>query len=216
MSRTRFEMHFHTKESSPCGKVPAKTGVDLYQKAGFNGIVVTDHFSKSVYGGPEGEDWEEICNKFLRGYHLAKDAAKESDFQIFLGMEIRFPHDENDFLLYGINEEFVRRNPWIYMEELDRLYEIARKENLLIVQAHPFRNNCFLASVELLHGIEVFNGNPNHDSRNDLAAEAAKRHNLIKIIGSDFHRIGDISDKRFELEGMPISEQELVMLIKSK
>lgn len=64
---------------------------------------------------------------------------------MYLGMEIRFPHDENDFLVYGMKEDFFARYQWIYMKELPDLWEIAEAERLTIIQAHPFRKMCFPA-----------------------------------------------------------------------
>lgn len=212
---TKFEMHFHTEESSPCGKISAKKGVELYKKAGYNGLVVTDHFSEIVYGGEEDGKWEDICERFLVGYRHAKKSVKNGDFKVFLGMEIRFPDSDNDFLVYGINEDFPRQYPWIYMKGLKFLYDVAKEKNLLIVQAHPYRGSCFLAPVEFLHGIEVYNGNPRQNSRNELALKAAHDNGLLKITGSDFHQEEDISGRFFELKSMPCMEQELVELIKS-
>ena len=128
-----------------------------------------DHFSEYACG-KEGP-WEDICSRFLEGWRLAKETAESagSGFQVYLGMEIRFPHDENDFLVYGMTEEFFQKYPWIYEKELPDLYQIAEKEGMTIIQAHPFRSVCFPADPECLHGIEIFNGNPRHDSHNDLA-----------------------------------------------
>ncbi len=52
----------------------------------------------------------------------------EGNFRVYLGMEIRFPHDENDFLVYGMDEEFFFRHPWLYMKELPELWQIADGE----------------------------------------------------------------------------------------
>ncbi len=212
MSLYKFEMHFHTDESSPCAKVPAKEAVEIYIKAGYDGIVITDHFYKSYCGSPEEYNWEEVCEKFLKGYRLAKECETES-FKILLGMEIKFPDACNDFLVYGITEKFLEENPWIYTKDLEYLYSVADKYNLLIVQAHPFREKCYFAQAEFLHGIEVFNGNPDHDSRNILAEKAAEIYNLIEIKGSDFHEEKGISHNYHLLKKMPINESDLVNIL---
>ena len=215
MDKTKLEMHFHTMETSPCGEVPAKRGVEIYQNAGYDGIVVTDHFSRIVSGGPETGTWEEICDKFLTGYRYAREAAKNKKIKIFLGMEIRFLDNDNDYLVYGISEELLKQNPWIYMKGLAELYELAKEKNLLIIQAHPYRKYCQLAPVEFLHGIEVYNGNPRHNSRNELAMTAAKKYGLLQLTGSDFHQEEDISGRFQEINHMPETEQELVNILKA-
>lgn len=210
-----IELHFHTAESSHCGRVPAADGVRQYKENGYSGIVVTDHFSEHERGGPKGNSWNEVCNRFLTGYHAAKKAAEDMDFHVFLGMEIRFTHDENDFLVYGFAEEFLKRHPWIYMKELPDLAELAKKENLYITQAHPFRPKCSLADPIYLHGIEVYNGNPRHDSHNDLALRAAKEYQLGMTVGSDFHQPEDLSDRCAGFERMPHTEQELEEMLRN-
>lgn len=210
----QLELHFHTDESSRCGKVPAAEGVRMYRQQGYDGLVVTDHFSKTACVDPEEigwgpEVWEEVCEKFLRGYQEAYKAAQGTFFQVYLGMEIRFPHDENDFLVYGFDKEFLRRHPWIYMKELPDLYEIAKEEGLTIVQAHPFRKKCFPGNTGCLHGVEIYNGNPRHDSHNELAEQLAAETGLVGTVGSDFHQPQDLAACSIEMESLPETEQDL-------
>ena len=44
-----YEMHLHTKDTSNCANVKASVAVEEYIKAGYDGIVVTDHLSPSTY-----------------------------------------------------------------------------------------------------------------------------------------------------------------------
>lgn len=210
----QIELHFHTAEASHCGKVPAEEGVRMYRDAGYSGIVVTDHFSRKERGGPGDGEWDKVCTRFLEGYYAAKAAAGEADFSVFLGMEIRFPYDENDFLVYGFSEDFLWRHPWIYMKDVKELKEIADREGLYIVQAHPFRPKCFLADTRCLHGIEVYNGNPRHNSHNERALYAAGKYNLGMTVGSDFHQPEDISLRRAGFSRMPCTEQELAEMLR--
>lgn len=208
-----IELHFHTAESSHCGRVPAEEGVRQYREAGYSGIVVTDHFSMKERGGPKDRQWNKVCARFLRGYHAAKVAAADMDFSVFLGMEIRFPYDENDFLVYGFTEEFLLEHPWIYMKGLKEFKELADREGLYIVQAHPFRPKCFLADTGCIHGIEVYNGNPRHNSHNDKALRAAEKYKLGRTVGSDFHQPDDIACRRAEFKWMPWTEKELAEML---
>lgn len=217
----QLELHFHTKESSRCGKVPAVEGIRMYLERGYDGVVVTDHFSKAACLDPEidgdgPEMWYRVCQKFLRGYWEAKRAADRTPLRVYLGMEIRFPNDENDFLVYGIDEGFLKKHPWIYMKELPDLYKIAQKEGLAVVQAHPFRKNCFLGDIGCLHGIEIYNGNPRHDSRNELAEQLALEKQLTGTVGSDFHQPQDLAACSVEMESLPKNEQELARRIREK
>ena len=42
-------------------------------------------------------------------------------------------------------------------------------------------------------GVEVFNGNPRHDSHNDLARRFAEEHGLRMLSGSDAHQPQDVA-----------------------
>ncbi len=225
-----FELHLHTDESSICGRVPAETAVALYMENGYDGFVVTDHFNPIACGGParfakggkelsEEESvywWNVVVDRFLKGYQTAKAAAEGKDFQVLLGMELRFPHDENDYLVYGIDEEFLRSNPWFYMQELPDFYKIAQEKGFTIVQAHPFRVMCFLANPRYLHGIEVYNGNPRHKSHNEVANAAADIYGKIKVQSSDFHQLEDISRHYMVFETMPQNSMDVARMLRAR
>lgn len=44
-----YETHFHTADVSTCAHISAQEAVGLYKKAGYSGVVVTDHFSKECF-----------------------------------------------------------------------------------------------------------------------------------------------------------------------
>ena len=69
---------------------------------------------------------------------------------------------------------------------------LCRKNGLLFIQAHPFRRGMKIIDWNILDGYEIYNGNPRHNSNNDIAEIWAKKHNKqIVVSGSDFHEIGD-------------------------
>ena len=46
----------------------------------------------------------------MSGYRLVK-AAEDESFDVILGMELRFVNEsENDYLIYGFTEEWLRAN----------------------------------------------------------------------------------------------------------
>lgn len=208
------ELHYHTSESSPCGRVPARKGLALYKAAGYDAVVITDHFSRSVCGRRDSRTWEEVVEGFLKGYQEAKKAGEELGLRIYLGMELRFPHDENDFLVYGLTKEDILSRPWLYEKELSQVYEDLNRNGIQIYQAHPFRRGCTPANPQHVNGIEVLNGNPRHDSNNHMAAAWAKDHNLPGICGSDFHQVEDLVGTGVYFESLPDSEKELARLLR--
>ncbi|MCC8023449.1 MAG: transposase, partial [Clostridiales bacterium] len=180
----RYELHCHTGESSSCSKVGARELVRRYRDASYSGVVITDHLS--LPNALPGQSWDEIVRRFLLGYQTAAAAAPEG-FRVMLGMELRFHESENDYLVYGFQPEFLYRNPDLLQWDIRKFSQTARRAGFLLIQAHPFRNGMTVCRPELLDGIEISNGNHNHDSRNDFAAAWAEKFGLIGTSGSDFH-----------------------------
>lgn len=209
-----LETHFHTAESSPCACVPAAAGVELYKKAGYDGIVVTDHFCANLQGDRGSRPWPAVVETFLSGWRAARRRGPEVGMDVFLGMELRFPGNEDDFLVYGFDEEFLFANPWLYEGELPAFSALARKAGLLVVQAHPFRLCCNRADPRFLDGVEVINGNPRHNSYNDLAQQWAVEHGKVRTAGSDFHEWEDCRGIGLRLPRGPASQAELPSLFR--
>ncbi len=195
MKKYLYEMHFHTKNTSNCANVPAKISVEEYIKAGYNGIVVTDHLSTSTYMkyGRELLPWKKKIDFFLRGYNEAKKTAN-GRIPVLLGMELRFrtSEGENDYLVYGINEDFLYNTPNLLEMNIRKFYELAQKNGFLVFQAHPFRVGMKVTNPKYLDGVEIFNGNPRHNSSNDIAEMWAKKYDLMVTSGSDYHEIEDL------------------------
>ena len=195
MKKYLYEMHFHTKNTSNCANVPAEIAVEEYIKAGYDGIVVTDHLSPSTYMkyGRELLSWKKKVDFFLRGY---KEALKTANgrINVLLGMELRFRHSEgdNDYLVYGITEEFLYSHPELLSLNSRKFYELCQKNGVLVFQAHPFRVGMKVTNPKHLNGVEIFNGNPRHNSSNDIAETWAKKYDLMVTSGSDYHEIEDL------------------------
>ena len=69
-----FETHFHTMEVSSCGRVPAAEGVRRYHAAGYDGIVVTDHYTEGFFGDmPADTSWRDKLDRYLTGWRAARD-----------------------------------------------------------------------------------------------------------------------------------------------
>lgn len=188
----KYEMHLHTKEFGWCASVYAKDIVDVYYNAGYDGICVTNHYFKEGMNLIKGDLWEDKIDEWLDGYNKAKAHARQYEgFNVILGAELKLEEGNEDFLLYGVTKDILVQNPEVFNLTLKEFYKFAKSNGILIFQAHPFRKWLNLRDVNYLDGIEVYNGNPRHDSMNSKAYEVANRNNLIMIAGSDYHEIGD-------------------------
>lgn len=195
MKQYLYEMHAHTSEVSPCSTVPADVMVKTYIESGYSGIVITNHFSRHIFN--RGSDypsydasWKEKVDYFLTGYQKAKEAAP-ADFTVLLGMEIAFLENDNDYLVYGLDENFLYENENLLEMGIKKFSELAHEHGLVVYQAHPFRDRMRVTIPTLLDGVEVHNGHPRHDSRNDIALHWAKKFGLKMVSGTDCHVLGE-------------------------
>ena len=187
-----YDPHTHTKETSKCGYVSAALTVERYHKNGFAGLVVTDHLHPEYLSGVDTDhDWQKVMDLFLAGYKAAKKRGDELDFDVILGVELRFPENDNDYLVYGIDENWLRSNPYVCCMSAQEFFDKFHDE-VLIIHAHPFRNGSAPVQETAVHGAEIINGNPRHANHNDMAWELCCRHPAyFRTAGSDAHEDGD-------------------------
>jgi len=190
----KTELHLHSAEVSDCGRAYSNEIADIYAEHGYSTVVLANHMSKFTYkskrnGAREDMTWEEKVDFYLNGYYTLKEAAR-GRFNVLLGMELRFYDCVNDYLVYGVTEEFLRSNgDLMALKNAKELRPLIDANGLLLYQAHPFRNGMKVTDPRYLDGIEVFNGHMDHDSRNDIACIWADKFNLRRTSGSDFHYV---------------------------
>ncbi len=183
----KYELHCHTKEVSRCGQVPARDIVRMYKEKGYSGIVITDHYSPLTFLPDKVFAPQKHIDYYLEGYRRALDEAGE-DFTILLGMELRFYATVNDYLVYGVTEEFLKNSGNLMMYYQNRFSKLAHNNNMLFLQAHPFRPLITRVCKSVLDGAEVYNGKAGSDSENVKAAKWAQSSGFpIRVSGSDFH-----------------------------
>lgn len=188
-----YEMHAHSKEVSVCSITYAKEMAKRYADKGYDGIVITDHMNAPTFKkvGLEDAPWDKKIDHYLTGFNALKEAA-EGRFNVLLGMEINFYNHPNDYLVYGITEDFLRSNGDIMAMTPAQFSKLAHENGLLMIQAHPFRRGMKIENWQILDGYEVFNGNPRHRSSNETAVQWAKLHGKTLVTsGSDFHEPED-------------------------
>jgi len=179
----KTELHCHTNFSG-CSNVPAADMVEKYVAAGYSTVVVTNHFN------PGHLSREGSFDKLVRGYFDAIEearAAAEGKLNIIAGMELTTHYMPNDFLLYGITEEFVRgigedifsTAPWHFKSRFEG-------EDIIVIQAHPFRFGQTTVDPIHVHGIEVFNGHTGQYSHNSFTKQWIKYMEGLGKIGDGF------------------------------
>lgn len=216
MALLKYELHFHTSEVSSCSKVSAADSVGWYRAQNYDGIVVTDHYTRQYFEEDDESSWEEKIDRYLCGYRLAVQAGQPLGLNILLGLEIRFDENNNDYLVYGMDRDFLIANPELYKLGIRSFHELTRRNNLLVYQAHPMRNGMTVINPLRVDGLEGYNGNPRQTSRNDIASLWAKKHDMRCISGSDFHQPGDEGRGGVVFKRPVLRQQELIAALASQ
>ena len=107
----KTETHLHTSEVSPCAHLTAAEMVARYHAAGYQTIIITDHFQNPYFERLGELPWQEKVERFLQGYDNAVLAAKEYGMHVILSAEIRFNDSPNHYLLLGIDRDFLKQRP---------------------------------------------------------------------------------------------------------
>lgn len=208
----KYELHCHTGCVSRCGRVEPEEIVKLYKEKGYSGIVVTDHYSPMTFD----RNWEpqKHIDFYLSGYRRMK-AASGDDFTVLLGMELRHYFTANDYLIYGIDEDFLFGAGNLMKIWEKGVFKLCRERGYIVYQAHPFRIGMRRCNPDYIDGVEIFNGKT-EKKLNDKAYEWAKENNKLMISGSDFHTVNNLA-KGGIITDKPIkSNADLLEVLKSQ
>lgn len=203
----KYELHAHTSE---CDKVATLGGADLvklYRGAGYNGMVITDHYFSLFFDWFKdelcGADHKRIIDRYLKGYYSAKNEGEKLGFSVIPGCEVRFDGSINDYLVYGLEESDFYELPCLNrLSNVDELIKVL-PDKAVVVQAHPFRDNMTVCDPKPLFGIELHNGCTD-SFRNKMARIYAEHYRKSMTSGSDVHcdkhiaRGGIISERRID------------------
>ena len=187
-----YDPRTRTAETSKCGHLYAAEVVDRYVRNGCSGLVVTDHLHPEYLSRIDTQhNWDMVMDHYLSGYHASKKRGDEVGLDVLLGAEFRFPENDNDYLVYGIDEQWLRSNPYACCMSAQEFYDKFHNE-VLIIHAHPFREGSAPVQETAIHGAEIINNNPRHENNNDQALAMCRRHpEYFRLAGSDTHRDGD-------------------------
>ena len=180
-----IDLHTHSSGISVCCKADVPTMVREAKKVGLDGIVLTNHYCKQYIGDTE---LQEYVGRYMAEYRYAAEYAEKEGLRCFFGIEVTLElHDRLHFLLYGVDENFLYSHPTMFDYTLAELYALAKKENAMLVQAHPHRKKKQLQDVSFMDGIEI-SCHPKYESTHlqELAQIAAKSGKILTC-GGDYH-----------------------------
>ncbi len=185
----KYETHMHTMEASACAHSTGADMADKYKAEGYTGIIVTDHFFNGNTAVPRNLPWEERIDLYCKGYENAKKRGDEIGLDVFFGIE--YGDGGSDFLVYGLDKNWLKKNDYILDIELTGFLELARHSGGIVFQAHPFRDYGYIRSTthapHFVDGIEAYNASHLDPAFNDRAKQYAGWYDLPITAGSDAH-----------------------------
>lgn len=184
----KYETHLHTSEASACAISGGAEMADYYKEAGYSGFVVTDHFFNGNTAIRRDLTWEKRVAQFCKGYENAKKRGDKIGIDVFFGFEYSFHGTE--FLVYGLDKEWLLNNPEIVDMELSRALKTMRTSGGMVIHAHPFREADYIKMIRLLpeqtDAVETLNAR-NNNVQNKRAEYYAGTYGKPCIAGSDIH-----------------------------
>lgn len=211
----RYETHLHTALGSKCSDLLPQAAVERYARLGYAGIFVTDHFLNGNTTVPKELAWVERVARYCEGFRAVRDCAQGSGLDVLFGLE--YSYKGTDFLVYGLGGEWLTAHPEIMEMTVREFCGFARAEGGLVVQAHPYREACYIDHIRLfpsdVDGLEVINAG--RDARcNRLADVLADEYGLRKTAGSDLHHGTQSALAGMEFESRLRSETDFTERIK--
>ena len=195
MPQYRWETHAHTAEGSACGKSPAAEMVRGAAHAGYDGIIITDHFYHGNTRPDRSLPWEEWVRQFCTGYHHAAETGADLGIRVLFGWE--YSWNGNDFLTYGLSPAWLAAHPETVTVSAPKYLQLVRDAGAFLVHAHPFRQAHYIEAIRLVPGavdaVEVFNGGNSDPAENARAAWYAESYGLPQTSGSDTHICTDFT-----------------------
>ncbi len=211
----KIELHCHTAPFSGCSDISSPEMIRYYREAGYEGLVLTNHLSPFEF--KNAKKYNKYLDEMMEDFEFLCDLGERAGIRVYLGAELRFPESFNDYLLYGIDEEFLRNIPLDCNTPETFAPYLKSHKDVLFIQAHPFRNGMTLCDPALLDGIEVYNLHPNHNSRIGFAAKYAEEEGFkVSTCGTDFHHLGQSALTALLTRELPENEKELARCIREE
>ncbi len=190
----KLETHCHTFNSSSCADTENQIIIDKYLKAGYGGIVATNHFSTHVYkNNLQGQSHKEKVDSFFKYIDEFCALAKKASLKAFWGVEVRAVDSCNssgtEYMIYGLDRKYFYDNKPLCALTQQELFALCEKAGAFMYQTHPFRATVLSGDPKFMHGAEAFNGHYHHPNNNNKAEDFCAVNGLIKMSGTDYHHI---------------------------
>ncbi len=209
----KIELHAHTYPCSGCSRISSEEMIHLLKKENYDAVVIANHF---FYDHGEYLKSEDPIKTYMKDFYDAKAMGEKEGIKVLLGAEYRFLESDNDYLVFGVDEAFLRNTLNRSDLGIESFYKEFHNENRLIIQAHPFRNSGTAVDLDFLDGLEIMNMHPYQKSRTAVAAKyAAENHAPIVTVGTDLHHHEHVGISALRTKVLPEDEVHLVQILRS-
>lgn len=218
MNEYLWETHMHTAETSRCGEVPGAEMVAAYHRAGYHGVVITDHFMNGYSVAASKPTWKAKIDTMYKGYRAAKAAGDALGMPVLYGCE--WTSLGADFLTFGVEPAFWYDQPDLTYLDIDSYVKRVHDAGGFVSQAHPYRAEAYLPPDvpkrwDIVDAYEVFNGSHADHSWDDQALAEARAHGLLQTAGSDAHRPPQIAKAAIAFDESFTSEADFLAALRA-
>ncbi len=186
----KMDMHVHSSGVSLCSRIRVEEIVDCKKSLGYDGAILCNHCQSWYY--PPSEN-EKFMKKVVDEYERGKAYAEKKDFRLLLGLEVSINEPfYSDWLLYGWEKETLLKAPCLYQYNQKQLFDFCQENDLLLLQAHPYRANTGYcddmrpANPAYMHGVEV-NCDKRDRANRGRCHSFAESHGKLLTCGTDYH-----------------------------
>ena len=184
----RYETHIHTFPVSLCAKASVEESLAFYQKLGYDGVFITNHFLDGNIRIDREMSYEEKIRFYFSDFEKGVEIGKKLGIKVFGGVELSY--GGTDFLVYGLDKDWFLAHPEIMDMKKSEELALMMEHGALIIQAHPYREASYIDHIRLyprhVHGVETVNANRT-DAENRMAKVYAEHYGLLEFAGSDNH-----------------------------
>jgi len=198
-----FDLHVHTNAGSLCGRSTPEEIAHGYAKAGYSGIVITDHFIHGHTAVPKELPWEDRMQEYYNAYLAAKEEGDKLGLTVLFGLEHAFGNGQ-EVLVYNPSLDVLKAHPEIETMSIEEFCALMHANGAYLSLAHPYREADYIADPgvhidpDWVDAIEVFNA-CNHENENFRALYFASSHKKNYTSGGDIH---DAEDERIGQAGI--------------
>lgn len=204
----RFDMHCHTKEGSPDGRIGLTEQVRLLKQKGYHGILITDHNSYDAYRYYLKHKSEPVFQDFTVLKGLEYDTIDAGHILVIMPEHVRLPLLE----LRGLPVKLLTEIVHFFGGILGPAHPCGEKYLSLCGTKRYRKSPSILRNFDF---IESFNACEFPESNAEAAALAQKLH-LPEFGGSDAHKADGVGFGYTEFPDGIFSESQLIRYIQEK